>query len=271
MSRTPEQIRHHYEVEKSIATRLKAASRNERKRIYETMYDDLFREVPHHPRLTRREDPAAVARYTKRKLQLLKPFFSKSSVVAEFGSGDGNLAVAASAHFKHVYAIDISDQRKSELHQPENMTFVVFDGYSLELPDDSVDVVYSDMLIEHLHPDDTKLHFETALRILRPGGVYVFRAPHRLSGPWDVSRAFDREASCFHLKEWTYSEMTELLNGLGVENFNSYWVAKGIRVRIPVLMYVRIENLLLCFPHPIKRFLARLIAPVMCMNVFKPK
>lgn len=52
--RTEEQLRNHYLVEKSIAERLKRANREERKRIYREMYDELFRKVPDHPRLTRR-------------------------------------------------------------------------------------------------------------------------------------------------------------------------------------------------------------------------
>jgi SAM-dependent methyltransferase len=232
MARTPEQIRHHYVVEKAIADRLKAASREKRKAIYPVMYGELFREVPDHPRLTRRENPGTVARYTRSKMRLLRPFFSRNRALAEFASGDGNLAVAASGEFGQVYGIDISDQRKAGMPTPDNMQMVIYNGYDLPLPDASVDVAFSDMLIEHLHPEDTQIHFETVMRILKPGGVYVFRAPHGMSGPWDISRKFATVAECFHLKEWTYAEIVELLKTIGLDRWESYWVAKGVRLRL---------------------------------------
>jgi len=40
--RTFEQIKNHYEVEKSIAGNLKSADREKRKTIYPVMYDELF-------------------------------------------------------------------------------------------------------------------------------------------------------------------------------------------------------------------------------------
>jgi ubiquinone/menaquinone biosynthesis C-methylase UbiE len=270
MARTEAQIRHHYEIEKAIADRLKSANREERKAIYAVMYDELFKEVPDHPRLTRRDDPVAVARYTRSKMRLLQPFFSKDKILAEFASGDGNLAVAASEKFGQVYAIDISDQRKSGMATPRNMKMILYNGYDLPLPDGSVDVVFSDMLIEHLHPEDTRMHFETAMRILKPGGVYVFRTPHAMSGPWDMSRRFAKVAECFHLKEWTYAEMVEMLKSLGLKRWESYWVAKGVRLRLPTGMFVALEKSIQFLPHGIKRRLARLIAPVLCMYVYKP-
>ena len=42
LNRSFSQVRNHYLVEKAIAKRLKQASREERKLIYATMYDDLF-------------------------------------------------------------------------------------------------------------------------------------------------------------------------------------------------------------------------------------
>src|SRR5690606_1168344 len=44
--RTLESVWHHFEVEHGIAARLMAADREGRKRIYATMYDELFAQVP---------------------------------------------------------------------------------------------------------------------------------------------------------------------------------------------------------------------------------
>ena len=80
---------------------------------------------------------------------------------------------------------------------------MVYDGYTLPLDDACHDVVFSDQLIEHLHPEDTELHFGLVHRLLAPGGTYLFRTPHALCGPHDVSRWFSDTPQGFHLKEWT--------------------------------------------------------------------
>jgi len=109
--RTFEQIRNHYEVEKAIATRLKKATREERRIIYRTMYDELFRQVPDHPRLKQREDPELTALANQNKLRLIQRFINESTVLVEFAPGDCRFAMSLCDRVKRVYAVDISDQK----------------------------------------------------------------------------------------------------------------------------------------------------------------
>ena len=51
LARTREQLRHHYEVEVRLAAQLRAAPREQRFHMLTGLYEELFREVPHHPRL----------------------------------------------------------------------------------------------------------------------------------------------------------------------------------------------------------------------------
>ena len=53
VGRTPERVRAHYEIEKGLAARLRLANREDRKRLYGELYDELYRSVPDHPQLTR--------------------------------------------------------------------------------------------------------------------------------------------------------------------------------------------------------------------------
>ena len=215
--RTPEQLLRHFEIEKSIADRLKRADRAGRARIYATMYDELFSLVPDHPRLTRRRDPRRLAEINAQKLALLKRFLSPAKTVVEFGCGDASFAYELCGRVARVYGVDISDQRDPMLPLPKNFEMVVYDGFDLPLPDGCADVAFSDQLIEHLHPDDVRLHFETVRRILKPGGTYVLRTPHRFSGPHDVSRYFCDNPQGFHLKEWTYRELVQVLRNTGFD------------------------------------------------------
>ena len=95
--RSLERLRHHYEVEKRLADRLKAAADPAaRARIYATMYDELFAAVPDHPRLTRQRDPAAERLQIDRLLALLQPYLGPRVEYVEFGAGTGALAFAVS-------------------------------------------------------------------------------------------------------------------------------------------------------------------------------
>jgi len=261
-NRSFNQVKNHYLVEKAIAKRLKDASRQERKHIYATMYDELFSKVPDHPRLERREDEQKTIKANKKKFALISNYLDKSAIFMEFAPGDCKFAMEVARYFKFVYAVDISDQRSKNDNPPDNFKLIIYDGYSLnEIEENSIDILFSDQLIEHFHPEDTEYHFKLAHRILKEGGKYVFLTPHALSGPHDVSQYFSDKPECFHLKEWTYIELKQLLTALGYLKFNSYWCAKGIRVRMPYFYFNILEKALGLFPKRYIRFIAKYLIP----------
>jgi len=152
-NRTYEQVLNHYLVEKAIAERLRSANREERKRIYATMYDELFRKVADHSRLIQRDDEQLTRMANKSKFALVRKFLKPSSIFVEFAPGDCRFAMEVANHVKNVYAIDISDQRNHSSIAPNNFSLIIYDGYVLEnIPANSVDIVFSDQFIEHLHP-----------------------------------------------------------------------------------------------------------------------
>ncbi len=85
--RSPEQVREQYEIEKALAAQLRAGTRDERKRLYGKLYDELCRRVPHHPLLTRKASAAETERDVKRQLRLLARFISKDTTYLEVGPG----------------------------------------------------------------------------------------------------------------------------------------------------------------------------------------
>lgn len=255
--RTFEQIRNHYEVEKAIATRLKRAIREERKIIYQTMYDELFKQVPDHSRLKRRENPKMTAIVNQNKLKLMEKFIDKSTIFVEFAPGDCRFAISICNRVRFVYGVDISDQRGQLDNVPDNFELIIYDGYDLQMQENSTDVVFSDQLIEHLHPEDTEFHFRLVRKILRPQGVYVFRTPHRFSGPHDVSRYFSNEAEGFHLKEWTYSEIAKILKRLEYSSWSGYKYTKRNLTRKPFAYFIIIEYILNMLPKRLRKITSR--------------
>jgi len=261
-NRSLEQIRNHYLVEKAIAERLKQADREERRLIYSTMYDDLFRQVPDHPRLVRREDDRLTSRVNKSKLAVVRKFIGKSTVFAEFASGDCRFATEVAKYVKLVYGIDISDQRSKTSVTPENFKLIVYDGYDLEeVEDNSIDIVFSDNLIEHFHPEDTKSHFELVHRILKEGGKYVFRTPHSFSGPHDISSYFSDEPEGFHLKEWTYIELKRMLKELKYSKLDSHWYVKG-KLKMPYIYFEMGERIFSIFPKRYIKGVVKYLLPI---------
>ena len=71
--RTPERLRHHFEVEKELADRIRASSREERTELFSRLYDELFERVPDHPRLVRRETAEDSRRSVEARMAILGP------------------------------------------------------------------------------------------------------------------------------------------------------------------------------------------------------
>lgn len=268
-NRTYESVRHHFEVERAIAARLMAASREGRKRIYSSMYDELFAQVPDHPRLTRRADGQATERMNRRKMHFIRPFMRQDGSVLEFGPGDCRFAFALTKIARKVFAVDIADQIGPNAERPANFELVVYNGYDLDLPENSIDTAFSDQLIEHLHPEDTAHHFRIVHRLLKPGGVYAFHTPERVTGPHDVSRYFSARAEGFHLKEWTYGELAALLKGIGFRRVEAYWFGRDRLIRLPVAAFQAAEAALSGLPLPWRRSRLRYLVPGISMAVYK--
>lgn len=269
-NRTFAQVKNHYDVEKLLAHKLKHANRDERKIIYQNMYDELFDKVPDHPRLTNRRDKSEINKNNSSKMALLKNILDTNKVVLEFAPGDCNFSYHLCKSAKKVIGVDISDQRKSKHQSPDNFSLVLYDGYDLGLiKDNSIDIVFSDQLIEHLHIDDTRLHFETIKRILKPGGLYLFRTPHAYNGPHDVSKYFSNTSEGFHLKEWTFIELKDFLDKVGYNTIHAFWNAKVINIKLPFIYFYVTEKCLSPFPARLKRKLSRFLLPTITMSATK--
>jgi len=264
-NRNYEQIRNHYLVEKSIAQRLKSANKEGRMDIYSTMYQELFEKVPDHPRLTRKNPEDLSKRARKFKYSVVKRMLKKSSVVVEFAPGNCRFSFEISRFVRHVYGVDISDQRRNSDINPSNFTLIIYNGFDLsEIEDNSIDIVFSDQLIEHIHPEDVECHFQLVKRILKPGGKYIFRTPHSLTGPHDMSRYFSDEPECFHLKEWKYQEIKKLVKAIRYSKFYTYWSAKGVTVRVPYIYFMVCESMFRFLPRRKFRNVINVFIPTLC-------
>jgi ubiquinone/menaquinone biosynthesis C-methylase UbiE len=107
----------------------------------------------------------------------------RGKTVLDLGCGTGECVVPLIERGAHVIGMDISPDliaiaekyvRAAGLEAPLS----VGDAYHTGLPDESVDVVFSNALIHHL---DIRLVRDEMWRILRKGGTIILREPVRFS------------------------------------------------------------------------------------------
>jgi len=108
------------------------------------------------------------------------------------------------------------------------------------------------------------------LDVLAPGGAYVFRTPHRFTGPHDISRYFTTgEPEGFHLKEWTFGELGSVLRRIGYRRVTAYWSARGRRARVPLGVFSALESALGVLPRGFRTQLSRVALPTILVEARK--
>lgn len=252
--RSAQQILHHYRVEKELADRLRHATAEERIHLYGQVYDELFRRVPDHPQLYRKNNDGAARAGTA--LALLSPFLHRGATFLEVGAGDCAVSFAVARRVAKVYAVDVSEVVTASGARPANFELRLSDGRSIPVPPASVDIAYSNQLIEHLHPDDALAQTRNILQALRPGGAYLCTTPHPYTGPHDISFHFDEEATGLHLKEYTYGELADLFRAAGFSRLGLLAGGRGYYRRFSLRPALAIESALATLPRRARRWLA---------------
>src|SRR5271157_3282765 len=171
-SSADEHVRLHYEIEKELATRLRVSTKEERRHLYKTVYDELYQRVPFHPQLIRKEDQAIGKKDAARQYSLLRHFIFPECRFLEIGPGDCSLSLEIARHVKEVYAVDVSDEITKRIDPSPNFRLILSDGTSIPVAPESIDVAYSRDLMEHLHPDDASEQLGNIYRALVVGGLY---------------------------------------------------------------------------------------------------
>ena len=185
-------------------------------------------------------------------LGLLRRFLTEDSVFLEVGPGDCAVSRAVSEVVKQVYAIDVSSATASGIPNPDNFQLVVSDGTSIPVPSGTVDVAYSNQLMEHLHPDDAVEQLTNIYTALKPGGLYLCITPNRVNGPHDVSKYFDKVATGLHLREYATAELVALFRSVGF-SVSAHLFTRGKSISAPLWVIRLFEAALGILPHAIRR------------------
>jgi SAM-dependent methyltransferase len=253
-TRSVAQIEEHYELETTLADRLRHSTQEERKCLYSESYDELFRCIPHHSQLTKSVDHRSLAH---KQVRVIRKFLRPEMHFAEIGAGDAWVAKLLARRCAESFALDITDKAFDPTGAPSNFSFVLIDGINLPLADQSIDICYSNQLMEHLHPDDALAQLAEIWRVLKPNGIYFCITPNKLAGPHDISRYFDDEPRGFHLKEYSNGELVRLFTRAGLSKIVGVFVGGGRYFgKVSPIVLEAIESSMMVLPTTLRQVIA---------------
>lgn len=256
--RTPEQLREHFRVERDLATRLKTAPPEERLSLYGVVYEELYRQVPHHPQLNWKRSEAFQRHLVDQQEQLLAPWVGPDTVFLELGPGDCGVTLRLAGRVARVVAVDVSEEVTQLRDAPANVDLRLTDGCEIPVEAGSIDVAYSNQLMEHLHPDDAERQLRNVFDALRPGGVYICLTPNRWTGPHDVTRHFGPVAEGLHLREYASADLGRLFREVGFGDLRWYGALRGHFRPVPAGLLALAETGLRLLPYRLRRRVADL-------------
>lgn len=237
----------HYEIERELAERLRASQPEERGSLYGEVYTELFARLPDHPQ--HKADPEKRRRNTAIQVAFLRPLLPPGAVFLEVGCGDAAVTQAVAPYVQEAVGIDVTGTLIDHAAAPANFRFAHTDGTNLPLADGMANLVYSNQLMEHLHPDDARQQLQEVIRVLRPGGRYVCSTPNRLTGPHDISCYFGDKPEGFHLREYDHGSLAAMFRDAGFRSTRAVVSIKGRRMVLPVGPVSLIERLLAGLPR----------------------
>lgn len=103
--------------------------------------------------------------------ELIEELVPQGGRFLEIGAGPTNPTTRRLSALGELHGIDpgASVLENEHLHEAK-----VFDGVEFPYPDDSFDACFSTFVMEHV--EDAQAHMAEVHRVLKPGGLYIFRA-----------------------------------------------------------------------------------------------
>jgi len=213
---TEEMILFHWNLEQQLTKELIASTPEKRWEVFENGYGRLYHEMAWLNELVHTSEPISPQKQYSKWVDAIG---DSPLSIYEVGSGKGAMITYLASLGHDCTATEITRERGQKLVTSDTgVKWVITDGVHLDLFEqkEKYDLVVSDQVIEHFHPDDIHIHFQTANKILKPGGRYIFGTPHLYTGPSDVSAVFGCSAAKgMHLKEYTYRELIKAAKASG--------------------------------------------------------
>jgi ubiquinone/menaquinone biosynthesis C-methylase UbiE len=105
----------------------------------------------------------------------------EGGTVVEIGPGGGRWTEILRSRAKELYVIDVSEVALKLCRQrfaaSQNINYLIGDGRTIDLPDTSVDAIWSYDVFVHVNPLDARSYFQEFARVLKPGVRAVIHHP----------------------------------------------------------------------------------------------
>lgn len=151
-------------------------------------------------------DAGALLRTMVRNLQGYK-FLNKD--ILEFGCGIGRMSKYLRKFFKEYYACDISQRMLNVAKNRAGASaYIKTDGTKIDLPDNSVDIVFTFTVLMHNRKDSVPIILKELRRVLKPGGYLYFQLPCYKGG-------IDLSNFC-SVAIWTRGQIEQLAEGFDI-------------------------------------------------------
>lgn len=222
-----------------------------RKYLYDEFYSTL---LPLYGRLAQdSKAPNPKEKYVK----LFAPEITNASIV-DFGCGEGLMLKSINERLptKSLTGIDVFIPENLKSHP--KIGFLEANIVEYE-PDQKFDIAFSDNVLEHLVPEDAKTHLSNIYKSLNTSGKLIIIMPNRNFSPWDITRIKDftqsgkTAAQGGHVNESTHKEMTDVLRGIGFQEFQTiipfpklkYSLFKNIRINARWIEFIERSSILM--------------------------
>lgn len=214
-------------LEIEYAKRLRTSTKNERRKLVPEAYNAVHRLKS--AGVTPQERTLGTSR---RIVEALVSLCNRDERILEVGCGRGYTALKLAPYVRSIVGIDAceADIEEAKKLLCENritnveILRILADSVSELTTHEYFDKIISIDTLEHLHPEDYLDHLRGSYEILRPGGYYIAIGPNRLTGPHDVTKLIDpdaTEAIGFHLNEFSYGDMVRDMMDIGFRNLRS--------------------------------------------------
>ena len=165
-----------------------------------------------------------------------------SKSVLDVGCGAGTLVIALLRRGYDACGIDLSTDlvtrgrsilTKEKPSNPEprpEKRLMAGDFLHHEFGRNTFDFVFSNDVLEHIHPDEAASFLEKCFRLLRPAGSLCLVTPNRFTGPGDASilrLARGSPPVGLHLREYSLNELWRLLKDCGFHEVSSRLYGEG--------------------------------------------
>lgn len=262
--------------ETRVANQLRTVGQKARTSLYSRVYDEYAEQFPEHlPKDSK--DAERIARY---ETLFLRRFLSPSTTMIEVGPGKCHLAFAIAPLVAKIYGVDVAAESPRTPETPPNFEWRPTDGIHMPFDSDSIDFVFSNQLMEHLHPDDAMAQLREIHRVLRKGGSYICVTPSRINGPHDCSAYFDDlpcpiqagdyQATGLHLKEYTTRELLALFKDANFRSVQAWIGARGRYIALPSAIITSVEAMLRMIPAG-RRKRSRILSVILGNRVYATK